>query len=175
MKRNFGRPSIDFNQLFCLFVCLCWCDDDDVCVYVNVLSVFQKLILQGNFYVFKGERRNSSNGWMDSHNFSRERDVDGRTPITMRHRVNRVIDDILDQRLTVPANVTVATWRRRRFLLLLLLKLKRWTDGILRRQQLSICHQIKRKYQIYSTRNQKNWGGTQLKRQIKKEKNKISR
>jgi hypothetical protein len=137
-------------------------------IYVNVVSVFQKWILQGNFYVFKGERRNSSNGWMDSHNFSRERDVDGRTPITMRHRVNRVIDDILDQRLTVPANVTVATWRRRRFLLLLLrllLKLKRWTDGILRRQQLSICHQIKRKFKIYSqqeinkTGAAPNWNG----------------
>lgn len=47
--------------------------------------------------------------WIHTQFFSRERDVDGRTPITMRHRVNRVIDDILDQRLTVPANVTVAT------------------------------------------------------------------
>lgn len=57
----------------------------------------------------------------------------------MRHSVNRVVDDIFNQRLTIPTDVTVAT-RRRRFLVgwLLLRQLERRTDGSLSRKQLSI-------------------------------------
>jgi hypothetical protein len=57
----------------------------------------------------------------------------------MRHSVNRVVDDIFNQRLTIPTDVAVTT-RRRRFLVgwLLLRQLERRTDGSLSRKQLSI-------------------------------------
>lgn len=63
------------------------CVDVDVCVGVSC------------FRIGRMNRRKESSG---------KRDVN-RRPFTMGHGVNRIVDDVLNQRLTIPADVAVAT------------------------------------------------------------------